>query len=113
MQGREEEKDLQQASEVLDNFVQHEINLLCNDYKLVNYEIVIDGLGWVGVQGRGMATFILHLPPNVNYHIRDEPMRPYVLHDKRLQKYTGNTVNANTRRNRSKSDQKMKRDMAI
>jgi hypothetical protein len=97
------EEDLSKAHDVLEKLEQHEINLNCGDFKLANYEIVIDGLGWISVQGQGMATFILHLPPNVNFHIRDDPMRPHVVQDRRLMKFTGNTVNANTRRNKPKS----------
>ena len=51
--------------------VKHEITLNCTNFKLANYDIVVDGLGWVSVQGKGMATFILHLPPMINYHVRD------------------------------------------
>lgn len=88
------------ASRTLDSFLQYEINLECTSYKLTNYEIVIDGLGWIGVQGIGFATLILHLPPGVNFTVRDDPIRPHLLVDKKLKKYTGNTVNARTRKNR-------------
>lgn len=66
---------------------------------MANFEIVIDGLGWISVQGMGFATFILHLPPGVEFHVRDDPMRPHILIDKKLKKFTGNTVNSRTRRN--------------
>jgi len=66
---------------------------------LANFEIVIEGLGWVGVQGIGFASFILHVPAGVKFHVRDDPMRPHILIDKKLKKYTGNTINARTRRN--------------
>ena len=88
------------AINTLESFERHEINLNCTSYKTANFEIVIDGLGWISVQGIGFATFILHLPPGVTFGIRDDPIRPYIFKDKRLRKYTGNTVNAGTRRNR-------------
>lgn len=84
----------------LEKFERHEVNLNCTNFKLTNFEIVIDGLGWIGVQGIGFATFILHLPAGVSFHIRDDPIRPYILVDKKLKKYTGNTVNARTRKNK-------------
>lgn len=62
----------------------HEINLNCTEYKHTNFEIVIDGLGWISVQGLGFATFILHLPPGVTFRVRDDPMRPHILIDKKL-----------------------------
>jgi hypothetical protein len=105
----EEDEDMKQAYNVLDNLEQHEINLHCYDHKLVNYEIVVDGLGWISVQGKGMANFILHLPPHIGYTIRDDPMRPYMAQDQRLQKYTGNTINSNTKRNKQKSSKFAKR----
>ena len=61
---------------------------------------MIDGLGWISVQGKGFATLILHLPPGIGFTVRDDPIRPYILEDKKLSKYTGNTVNATTKRNR-------------
>ena len=81
--------------------VKHEITLNCTNYKLANYDIVIDGLGWVSVQGKGMVTFMLTLPPMINYHIRDQPMRPYEADSRKLKRYTGNTVNARTRKNKA------------
>ena len=58
----ESEVDEALAIETLESFEGHEINLECASWKLTNYEIVIDGLGWIGVQGMGFATVILHLP---------------------------------------------------
>ena len=89
----------QKLQDTLDSFERHEINLDCTNFKLANYEIVIDGLGWIAVQGIGFASFILHLPPGVIFSVRDDPIRPFILEDKKLQKYSGNTINSRTRRN--------------
>ena len=67
---------------------------------MANFEIAINGLGWISVQGIGFATFILHLPAGVEFHVRDDPMRPHILIDKKLKKYTGNTINTRTKRNK-------------
>lgn len=75
----EEDPSLEEAEEVLTNFERHEVNLNCTEFKLTNFEIVIDGLGWIGVQGQGFATFILYMPPGVKFSIRDDPIRPYIL----------------------------------
>ena len=66
-----EERDRETCEQVLGDMVKHEITLNCTNYKLANYDIVIDGLGWISVQGKGTVTFILSIPPMINYHIRD------------------------------------------
>ncbi len=43
---------------------------------------------------------MLHLPKDVKYHIRKEPMFPFEVIDKGLKRFTGNTVNAHTKRNK-------------
>jgi len=73
--------------------------LNCTDYKKANYDIVVEGLGWISVQGKGQASFILYIPQNVNFHIRDIPLRPYEANIRGLKKFYGNTINARTRRN--------------
>jgi len=32
-----------------DTFSKHEINLNCTDFKKANFDIVIEGLGWVSI----------------------------------------------------------------
>jgi hypothetical protein len=51
--------------------------LNCYDFKKANFDIVVEGLGWVSVQGRGFVSFLLHLPPGINYHVRDSPLMPF------------------------------------
>lgn len=51
---------------------------------------------------------MLHIPPDVKYHIRDSPLMPFEVIDKGLKKYTGNTVNAHT-----KVNQKLKEKFKI
>jgi 30S ribosome assembly GTPase len=81
-------------------FVQHQLALTCDKYKLANFEIAIEGLGWFSIQGKGFITMMLHLPKDVKYHIRSEPMFPFEVIDKGLKRFTGNTVNAHTKRNK-------------
>ena len=100
------EQDRNQAENILDQMIKHEINLDCTSYKTANYDIVVDGLGWISVQGKGSVTFMLYLPEGIAYHIRDTPMRPFEVNDRKLKRYTGNTINARTRKNREKSPKK-------
>ena len=77
-----EEEDIEDrhaAEQWLETFERHEINLNCTNYKMANYEIMIDGLGWISVQGIGFATFILHLPAGVTFRVRDDPLRAHIL----------------------------------
>lgn len=81
-------------------FERHSINLDCTDFRLANYDIAIDGLGWISVQGKGFADLFLNLPMGIKYHVRSDPMRPHFLQDKRgLDRYTGMTVQAKSKRN--------------
>ena len=95
------EANTQKAEQILSEMVKYEISLNCTNFKLANFDIVIDGLGWVSVQGKGFVNFILHLPPDINYHIRDQPMQPYEADTRKLKRYTGNTINARTRKNKA------------
>jgi len=77
--------------------------LNCVSYKEANFDIVIDGLGWVSLQGKGFASFMLHIPKGVKFHIREDPMQPFEANNVGLKRYTGNTINARTRRNKKKT----------
>lgn len=87
------------ALDMHNKLVKHEINLNCYDYKKANFDIAIEGLGWISIQGKGPASLILYLPDNVRFHIRDDPLRPYEANIRGLKKFHGNTINARTRRN--------------
>ena len=72
----------------------------CNDYKLANFDVSIEGLGWFSVQGKGFCNMMLHLPKGIRYHIRNDPLMPFEVEYKGLKKYSGNTINAHTSVNR-------------
>ena len=72
----------------------------CEGFEKANFDIVIEGLGWVSVQGKGFANFLLHIPRNVNFHIRESPLQPFEANTKGLKTFTGNPVNSRTKRNR-------------
>ena len=94
-------------------FEKHNISLKCDSWEKANYDISISGLGWVSVQGSGIAQFMLHIPKEIGYHIRD-PLMPFEVHEKGLQRYKGNTINANSKKNiRGKEKFKLRKEMAI
>lgn len=51
-------------------FVTHELALNRDSFKLANFDISIEGLGWFSIQGKGFINLLLHLPKGVKYHIR-------------------------------------------
>jgi 30S ribosome assembly GTPase len=86
------------------DFVQHEIGLTCEDHVKANFDIVIEGLGWFSIQGKGFVSLMLYLPKNVKYHIRKDPMFPFEVKEKGLKRYNGNTVNSNTKKNQKMAE---------
>jgi 30S ribosome assembly GTPase len=79
-------------------FSAHEFSIHCESKMLVNKEIAISGLGWIGVSGIGIGRFNLHLPPNINYILR-EPLGKWEIRDKGLDERPWITVNSFTARN--------------
>ena len=79
-------------------FVHHDITLKWDTWEKANYDIAISGLGWVSVTGIGIAQFRLHIPEGIKFSIRD-PLMPYEANEKGLEKYSGNTVNINSKKN--------------
>lgn len=66
-------------------FTTHDITLNCEGGKEANYDISISGLGWVSIMGKGIAQFVLHIPPEIKYFVR-KPLMPFEVDDKGLQK---------------------------
>ena len=82
-------------------FERHEIGLECKEFGEACYDISIEGLGWYSIQGKGFANMFINLPFGIKHHIRESPMRPFELKDKGLQRYTGMTVGAKTKKNKA------------
>ena len=79
----------------------HEINLNCDKFRTLNYDISISGLGWFSVSGKGFCQLIVSVPENVKVTIRNKPLMPYEIKTKCLKKYFGNTMNMNSKINRN------------
>ena len=60
-----EEEFFAKADSSLQSMVAHEISLNCSDFKEANFDIVIEGLGWISIQGRGFLTMNLLLPEGI------------------------------------------------
>ena len=62
--------------------------------------MVIDGLGWFSIQGKGFVELFVNLPFGIKHHVRKEAMRPYFIKDHGgLDRYTGMTVAAKSKMN--------------
>lgn len=68
-------------------------------FSLLNFDIVINGLGWFSISGKDFIDFEVYLPEDVQVYIREKPMMPYEIMDKGLKKNFGKTINSNTRIN--------------
>ena len=81
-------------------FEKHQLQLECTDFRVANYDVSIEGLGWFSIQGKGFADLFLRLPSGLRYHVRESAMRPWELRDKGgLNRYTGMTIAAKTAKN--------------
>lgn len=74
-------------------FITHEFAIDCNERELIDKEIAISGLGWIGVTGTSRGTFRIHLPKLITYNIRDALLK-FEIQDKGLSKRPKYTLNA-------------------
>lgn len=79
-------------------FETHEISLKMDDWYKGNYDLAISGLGWISFTGQGVIQLLLHIPKGIKYSIR-EPLMPFEVEEKGLDRYTGKTVNLNSKKN--------------
>lgn len=52
-------------------FLTHEFAIECREKELIDKEIAISGLGWIGVTGTSRGTFWIHLPKHVTFNVWD------------------------------------------
>ena len=67
---------------------------------LLNYDIVIPGLGWISISGKGLISLQVHVHENITPFIRNKPIMPYEIKAKGLKRYFGNTINSKSKINR-------------
>ena len=79
----------------------NEINMNCDKFSILNYDVNISGLGWFSISGKGFCQIIVSVPENVKVSVRTKPIMPYEIKTKGLKKYFGNTVNKNSKINRN------------
>jgi ribosome biogenesis GTPase A len=79
--------------------VKHVFNLKCDVFSLLNFDIVISGLGWFSISGKGLVSLEVHLPEGVDIHIRTKPLMPYEIKTRGVKKFFGKTINSNSKIN--------------
>ncbi|CAI2386276.1 unnamed protein product [Moneuplotes crassus] len=79
-------------------FVSHDIDLKLESGSQAGFDIAISGLGWVSLTGKGFIQLRLRIPKEIKFSVRP-PLMPFEVNERGLSKYTGNTVNANSKKN--------------
>ena len=67
---------------------------------MLNYDIVLPGLGWFSLSGKGLLNLEVYINENINPYLRDDPIMPYEIKSKGVKKYFGNTINSKSKINR-------------
>ncbi len=82
------------------NLKQHSFNLICDKFSLLNYDIVISGLGWFSVSGKGFMQLDVYVPEGVAVYLRNKPIMPYEIKKSGVKRHFGKTINTNSKLNR-------------
>lgn len=82
------------------NLHKHTFNLKCDVFSILNYDILISGLGWFSVSGKGFVQMDLHVPEGVKVYLRQKPIMPYEIKSRGVKKFFGKTINSMSKINR-------------
>lgn len=83
------------------NLTRHTLNLKCDKFSLLNYDVSISGLGWFSISGRGLMQIDVYVPQGTSLFLRTKPLMPYEIKTKGVKKYFGKTINSNSKINRN------------
>ena len=78
----------------------HEYTLRFEGTGKVEFDLVIEGLGWIGLGGKGLSVFQINVPNGVKCYLRDQPLNLWEFEERKLKKHTGKTFNADSKINR-------------
>lgn len=82
------------------NLVKNSLNLVCDKFSILNYDISISGLGWFSISGRGMVQLDVYVPKGVQIYLRNKPIMPYEIKEGGVKRHFGKTVNSNSKLNK-------------
>ncbi len=80
--------------------VRHVFNLKCDLFSLLNFDIVISGLGWFSISGKGLVSLEVSVPEGVSVYLRTKPIMPYEIKTHGVKKFFGKTINSNSKINK-------------
>lgn len=83
-----------------DEFVCHKFDLDCEKHSKISHEIVISGLGWVSVSGKGFCQIEVWTLKGVDVYKRRKVLCPYETRCNDVGKLYGKTINIRTKRNK-------------
>lgn len=82
------------------NLVSHQFDLKCDKWDKLNYDICISGLGWFSISGKGFVQIDVLVPKGVKVYLRSFPLMPFEINQGSVKKYSGNTINSNSKLNK-------------
>jgi len=72
-------------------FEQYQLSVENRSRKFSGSDLAISGLGWIGLTGWGKNDMKIHLPPGVEFYLRDSLM-PHEIRMRGVQKWKGHTI---------------------
>jgi len=87
-----------------EDFSCHTFNLQCDKYSMINHDIVISGLGWISISGKGFCQIEVWAPKDIHVYKRREVLCPYETRTNNVIKLYGKTLNVKTKRNKDVYD---------
>jgi ribosome biogenesis GTPase A len=82
------------------NLQKQTFNLVCDKFSILNYDIVIPGLGWFSISGKGFIQIDVYAPSGIKLYVRNKPIMPYEIKARGVKKYYGTPINSNSKINR-------------
>lgn len=83
-----------------DDFICHKFDLDCEKHSKISHDIVISGLGWVSVTGKGFCQIEVWTIKGVDVYKRRKVLCPYEIRVNKVGKLYGKTLNIRTKRNK-------------
>ena len=81
------------------NFKKHIFSLDCDKYSILNHDIVISGLGWISISGKGFCQIEVNVPEDIKVYKRSGVLCPYEPRNNKVKKLFGKTVNISSKKN--------------
>lgn len=81
-------------------FTKHIFDLNCTQYRFLEFDVVISGLGWFSLSGKGYCQIEVYAPIGIKVSLRTPALLPYEVRNIGSQKLHGKTINLDSKRNK-------------